>query len=269
MDEVFRALADPGRRRLLDSLNARDGQSLRELCAELDITRQSVSKHLAVLEAANLVTAVRRGRERLHFLNPVPINAIAERWMDRYDRARVSALADLKRSLEGTLSASPETPDETEFVYVTYIRTDPMTLWRALTDPEFIRRYFDGGGPESDWNVGDPVRWSMQGEPHHDWDQRVLVSEPGRRLSYTWHNYEPEMREFFDWSDERLAELRREPRSEVTFEIEQTGPTVKLTISHTGFVPGSEMLNGVREGWVHIMASLKTLVETGEPLPVG
>src|SRR3954449_9187037 len=99
-DDVFRALADPSRRRLLDSLNARNGQTLRELCAGLDMTRQSVSKHLDVLEAANLVTTVWQGREKLHYLNAAPINEIAERWITRYDRGRVEALADLKHVLE-------------------------------------------------------------------------------------------------------------------------------------------------------------------------
>src|ERR671938_1606108 len=101
-DDVFRALADPSRRQLLDSLNACNGQTLRELCAGLEMARQSVSKHLAILEAANLVTTVRRGREKLHYLNAAPINEIAERWITRYDRARVHALADLKRALEET-----------------------------------------------------------------------------------------------------------------------------------------------------------------------
>ena len=100
VDDVFRALADPSRRQLLDSLNGRNGQTLRELCAGLDMARQSVSKHLAVLEAANLVTTVRRGREKLHYLNAAPINEIGERWITRYDRGRVDALADLKHALE-------------------------------------------------------------------------------------------------------------------------------------------------------------------------
>src|SRR6202046_4963268 len=99
MDEVFKALGDASRRRLLDSLNARNGQSLRQLCAGLDMARQSVSKHLAVLEAANLVTTVWQGREKLHYLNAEPINAIADRWISRYERARVRALADLTRAL--------------------------------------------------------------------------------------------------------------------------------------------------------------------------
>src|ERR671924_2403485 len=102
MDAVFKALADPSRRRLLDRLNDRNGQSLRELCGGLDMARQSVTKHLAVLEAAGVVTTTRRGREKLHFLNSAPINDIAERWMTQYDRERAGALADLKRALEDT-----------------------------------------------------------------------------------------------------------------------------------------------------------------------
>src|ERR687888_263705 len=128
MDEVFKALADPSRRMLLDSLNARTGQTLRELCAGLDMARQSVSKHLAVLEAANLVTTVRRGRHKLHYLNAAPINDISERWITRYHHDRVHALADLKRALEDTSMEKPS------FVYTTYIATTPERLWRALTE---------------------------------------------------------------------------------------------------------------------------------------
>jgi DNA-binding transcriptional ArsR family regulator len=101
-DAVFKALSDRSRRLLLDMLRERNGQTLKELCAGLLMARQSVSKHLAVLEAASLVTTVRRGREKLHYLNPTPINEIAERWISQYDQARLSALSDLKRALEGT-----------------------------------------------------------------------------------------------------------------------------------------------------------------------
>jgi len=259
MDEVFRALADPSRRRLLDSLNARNGQSLRELSADLDMTRQAVTKHLTLLERAGLVTTLRRGREKLHYLNPAPINEISERWINRYDRARVRALADLKRVLEDSHMS------QTEFVYVTYIRTTPERLWQALTQPAFIRRYFEGGGPESDWQVGSPVRWKMgPDDENHDWDQHVLEAEPGRRLSYTWHNYQPEMAGMFGWSEEKLAELRNEKRSKVTFDIEPAGPAVKLTVIHDDFEPDSEMLRGVREGWPAILSNLKSLLETDD-----
>ena len=125
MDAIFRALADPSRRRLLDRLNERNGQTLRDLGSGLDMARQSVTKHLAILEAAGLVTTVRRGREKLHFLNPAPINDIAERWIARYDRGRVQALADLTHALE----AQPM--GETAFAYVTYIRTTPEKLWKT------------------------------------------------------------------------------------------------------------------------------------------
>ena len=100
MDAVFKALADPSRRRLLDLLHARNGQSLSELCGELDMTRQAVTKHLGILEGANLVVTQKRGREKVHYINPVPINDIADRWIGKFERHRVRALADLKKVLE-------------------------------------------------------------------------------------------------------------------------------------------------------------------------
>ena len=159
IDDVFRALADPSRRRLLDRLNGRNGQTLRELCAGLDMARQSVSKHLAVLEAADLVTTVRRGREKLHYLNAAPINEIGERWITRYDRDRVDALADLKHALEDPAVDRPS------FVYTTYIRTTPEQLWHALTDPAFTRRYW-GATFQTDWQAGSTMRWDQFGR--HD-----------------------------------------------------------------------------------------------------
>jgi DNA-binding transcriptional ArsR family regulator len=100
-DAVFRALADRSRRQLLDRLHRANGQTLGELCQGLDMTRQAVAKHLAILEEANLVSARRQGREKLHFINPVPINEIAERWISKFERPRLGALSDLKRTLEG------------------------------------------------------------------------------------------------------------------------------------------------------------------------
>src|SRR3954463_10769354 len=152
MDEVFRALGDRSRRQLLDSLNARNGQTLRELCSGLEMARQSVSKHLAVLEAANLVTTVRRGREKFHYLNAAPIHEISERWINRYHEARVHALADLKRELEDPAVDRPT------FVYTTYIRTTPERLWQALTDPAFTKRYW-GATFDTDWQAGGAEGW--------------------------------------------------------------------------------------------------------------
>lgn len=100
MDKVFKALADPTRRKLLDRLQAENGQTLNELCERLAMTRQAVTKHLVLLEEANLVATVRRGREKLHYLNPVPIHEIAERWIGKFERSRLDALSTLKRTLE-------------------------------------------------------------------------------------------------------------------------------------------------------------------------
>jgi uncharacterized protein YndB with AHSA1/START domain/DNA-binding transcriptional ArsR family regulator len=260
MDEVFRALADASRRRLLDSLNARNGQSLRELCAGLDMARQSVSKHLAVLTAANLVTTVWRGREKLHYLNAEPINAIADRWISQYDRARVHALADLKTALESTPMANPE------FVYTTYIRTTPERLWRALTDAEFTRRYW-GVEFESDWTVGSPMVWTEQGVKTADPAQVVLESEPYHRLSYTWHTFTPQWAASHGFEDDLLGRLASERRSKVTFDIEPAGDAVRLTVVHGDFDPGSSALGMISEGWPHLLSSLKTLLETGAELP--
>ncbi|MCG5436547.1 ArsR/SmtB family transcription factor [Micromonospora foliorum] len=269
MDDAFRALADPSRRRLLDRLNERNGQTLRELCDGLATTRQAVSKHLSVLEAANLVTTVRRGREKLHYLNAAPINAIADRWLSRYDRERAAALADLTSALERQPMESPT------FVYTTYVTTTAQRLWAALTEPAFTRRYWGGVALVSDWQVGSPVLWqdTPDGEPR-DLGQRVLVAEPYRRLSYSWHGFQPEHAEHFGWSAEELAARLGERRSTVTFEIEPHGDrVVRLTVIHDGFSPDSEMHRAISGqldgsgGWPELLASLKTLVETGEPMP--
>jgi uncharacterized protein YndB with AHSA1/START domain/DNA-binding transcriptional ArsR family regulator len=261
IDEAFRALADPSRRLLLDRLNARNGQTLRELCAEPGMTRQAVTKHLAVLEAAGLVTTVRHGREKLHYLNAAPINEISERWIDRYDRARVHALADLKQALEDGPMAKPE------FVYVTYIKTTPERLWQALTDPAFTRRYW-GVEFESEWTKGAPMTWTEKGVEIRDPEQVVLVSEPYRRLSYTWHTLTPEWGRAHEVTDEDLARLAAERRSKVTFDLEPAGSAVKLTVTHDDFEPGSPLVEGVSQGWPPLLSSLKSLLESGEPLEV-
>ena len=260
MEEVFRALADPGRRRLLDSLNARNGQSLRELCSELDMARQSVSKHLAVLEKANLVTTVRHGREKLHYLNAAPINDIAERWINRYDQDRVCALSDLKRALESTPMEKPE------FVYTTYINTTPEQLWKGLTDPAFTLRYW-GQAFESDWKVGSMMIWKPGEVTIADPAQVILEYDPFRRLAYTWHTFTQELADLHGFSDEFLAKVASERRSKVTFDIEPLGEMVKLTVVHDDFEPGSTVLESVSGGWPQLLSNLKTLLETGAILP--
>ena len=262
LDEVFRALADPSRRLLLDSLNERNGQTLRELCSRLDMARQSVSKHLAVLEAANLVTAVRRGREKHHYLNAAPINEIAERWIRRYEQDRVNALADLKRALE----ESPVELEKPSFVYATYIRTTPEKLWQALTEPAFTERYWSLTF-ETDWEPGSPMTWKTRGLEIADPEQVVLESEPYRRLSYTWQTHSREWAQALNFAEEAADRLASEPRSKVTFEIEPLGDQVKLTVIHDGLTPGGLTGSLISNGWPRVLANLKTLLETGETLP--
>jgi len=258
VDAVFKALADPTRRALLDRLEERNGQTLAELCEGATMSRQSVSKHLAVLEEAGVVTTQWRGREKLHFLDAAPLQAIADRWLSRYDQRRAAALADLETALEA--------PTVNEFVYTTYIRTTPEALWQALTEPAFTRRYW-GVELTSDWQVGSVVAWQFAGVTMADDESVVVESDPPRRLAYHWHPITPEFGRAIEASEEDVARLAAEPRSLVAFDLEQVGEMVKLRVTHGGFAEGSELLPGISEGWPAILASLKTLLETGEPLP--
>jgi DNA-binding transcriptional ArsR family regulator/uncharacterized protein YndB with AHSA1/START domain len=269
MDAVFKALSDPGRRRLLDRLNERNGLTLTELCAGMGMTRQSVTKHLSVLETANLVTTVRKGREKLHYLNAAPINDIAERWIHHYDRARAAALSDLKTALEATPM------DQTTFVYTTFIHATPERVWQGLTDPAFTSRYWrhpSAGGVrmETDWNKGSTydVTYEESGLVVSHPEQVILESDPFRRLAYTWHTFTPEWASAHGIDQAAAAAWAAEPRSKVAFDIEEAGPgIVKLTVVHDGFEAGSAVLQGVSGGWPAVIASLKTLLETGSALP--
>jgi uncharacterized protein YndB with AHSA1/START domain/DNA-binding transcriptional ArsR family regulator len=256
MDDVFKALADPSRRQLLDSLNARNGQTLRELCGGLDMARQSVSKHLAVLEAAELVTTVRRGRDKLHYLNAAPIDAIRDRWISQYARERVRALADLKTALEEPMTNAA-------FAYTTYIRTTPERLWEALTDPAFTSRYW-GVSFDTDWKVGSRMIWEQRGVTLADPEQVVIEAEPYRRLAYAFHTFTPELVESVGLDEDFLAQVTAERRSKVTFDIEPHGEMVKLTLVHDDFEPDSVLRPLVSQGWPELLSNLKTLLETGE-----
>jgi uncharacterized protein YndB with AHSA1/START domain len=157
--------------------------------------------------------------------------------------------------------------DNVDFVYVTYIETTPEQLWQALIDPTFTARYW-GDTQRSDWTVGSPVLWQSgpDGE-FRDLDQVVLAFEPYRRLSYRWHNHQWQWAPMFGWTEEGFAELVKEPRSKVTFELEPVGSTIKLTVIHDDFESDTEMRRSVSQGWPQILSRLKTLLETGEVPP--
>ncbi len=267
IDDIFKALADPGRRRLLDSLNAHNGQNLSDLCAVMDMTRQSVTRHLEILEAANLVVVVRRGRERLHYLNAAPIHQVADRWIGQYHQERVRALADLKDALELTsmTTISDATTQTQSFLYTTYIKTTPEQLWDALTNPAFTKRYWDMEFV-TDWKPGSHMTWKHKDVVLDDPAQVVVEAEPFTRLSYTWHTMTPEFADHIGIDAATIADLAEETRthrSKATFEIEDMDGKCKLTVVHDDFPTDSIMLRMVSTGWPAVISSLKTLLETG------
>lgn len=268
VDDVFRALADPTRRELLDRLRARNGQSQQELCDGLGMARQSVTKHLDVLVHAELVTVQRAGRERLHFLNPAPIGEISDRWMSNYDRHRVAALTDLKHALEDTPMNDPATNPPTSappvFRYVTYIRSTPDAVWRALTLPEFTERYW-GVALASDWTDGSPLTWREGTATIVDPEQVVLEADRPRRLAYTWHTFDRAWADTLGIAEDVVAELAAEPRSHVLFELEASDDgLVKLTLTHTFGIDG-RLRTMVSDGWPRILSGLKSLLEVDAP----
>jgi uncharacterized protein YndB with AHSA1/START domain len=241
MDAVFRALADPTRRSLLDELFREDGQTLSALEQRLPMTRFGVMKHLKLLEEAGLVVTKRRGREKLHFLNPVPIRLVHDRWVSKYAEPWAAGLSGLKTRLEETM----------EKVFEIYIKTTPERLWEAITDPDLRAKYNFGARAVSDWTPGShfemthPEAGVILGEGEN------LEVDPPRRLVQTMTAL---------WSEE----VKSEGTSRITWEIEPVGDSCRLTVTHDQLREGAnEELYG---GWPMILSGLKTLLETGELL---
>ena len=151
--------------------------------------------------------------------------------------------------------------------YTTYIKTTSERLWQALTDPAFTKRYWSGLEFETDWKPGSTITLHHAGAALADPEQRVLEADPPRRLSYTWNKMTPEWAATWGLSDDYIARIQSEPRSKVTFEIEPLGEMVKLTVIHDDLEPGSLTLESISGGWPAVLSNLKTLLETGEPLP--
>jgi uncharacterized protein YndB with AHSA1/START domain/DNA-binding transcriptional ArsR family regulator len=240
MDDVFRALADPTRRSLLDELFKEDGQTLGALEARLPMTRFGVMKHLRVLEAAGLVVTRRRGREKLHFLNPVPIRLVHDRWVSKYAEPWAATLSGLKHRLE----------DKTmEKIFEIYIKTTPERLWRAITDAEMRRKYNFGAVVTSDWTQGS--RYEGFGGTTRILEGENLEVDPPRRLVQSFRAL---------WGED----VKREGTSRVTWEIEQVADSCRLTVTHDQLrEDANAQLYG---GWPMILSGIKTLLETGETL---
>jgi uncharacterized protein YndB with AHSA1/START domain len=245
VDAVFKALSDPTRRQLLDTLRDRGGLTLTELERGLGMTRFGVMKHLKVLEEANLVVTRRDGRFKYHYLNALPIQEVADRWMAPYAKPLARFALNLKNALE----SEPPMADKPDFVVSTYIRTTPDRLWEALTNPEITRQFYYGGRVQAQLEVGgrfdylDPKgEINLRGE--------VLEVDPPRRLVTTFKA---------SWA---------EPGGEVTrvmYEIEPMGEVCKFTLTHFDYEKSKA---GVEQGWPIIISGLKTWLETGRPLDI-
>ena len=250
-DLVFRALADPTRRQLLDALFDDEGRTLTALDAQVKgMTRFGVMKHLRILEAAGLVVTRKEGREKFHYLNPIPVQLIHDRWVSKYTRPRAEALADLKDELErrNRMDGAPRQ------VFEIFIRATPEQIWDAITKPEFTARYFFGSRVQTNGKAGSPVRHYAPDGTTLWGDDSVLESVRPRRFVHTW-------RSLYD------AELAAEPASRVTWEIEpQPGGVTKLTVVHDELQGSPKTAASVSGGWMFVISGLKTLLETGQPL---
>jgi len=243
VDEVFRALADPTRRSLLDELFREDGQTLSALEERFSMTRFGVMKHLKQLEEAGLVVTRRRGREKLHFLNPVPIRLVHDRWVSKYAETWAAALSGLKNRLE--------TPME-EKVFEIYIRTTPERLWEAITDAETRGKYQFGLRISSDWTPGSRFEMAHPSAPGLLGEGENLEVDPPRRLVQSMVAL---------WSDE----VKSEGATRVTWEIEPVGDdSCRLTVTHDQLREGAN--DELYGGWPMILSGLKTWLESGELL---
>jgi uncharacterized protein YndB with AHSA1/START domain len=241
VDEVFKALADPTRRSLLDELFRHDGQTLTALEERFEMSRFGVMKHLRLLEEAGLVVTRRRGREKLHFLNPVPIRLVHDRWVSKYAEPWAAMLSGLKTRLESPM----------EKVFEIYIRTTPERLWEAITDPDIRSKYTFGLRTDSEWTPGSRFEQRHPNAAEILGEGENLEVDPPRRLVQS-------MRAL--WSDE----VKAEGTSRVTWEIQPIGDSCRLTVTHDQLREGAnDQLYG---GWPMILSGLKTWLETGELL---
>ncbi|MCW2966879.1 MAG: ArsR family transcriptional regulator [Solirubrobacteraceae bacterium] len=242
MDEVFKALADPTRRGLLDELFEDDGQTLTALEERLPMTRFGVMKHLRVLEEAGLVVSKKRGREKLHFLNPVPIRLVHDRWVSKYAEPWAAGLSELKTRIEA---------DVMEKVFEIYIKTTPERLWEAITNAELRAKYSFGVGVASDWTTGSTYEAVHAGAGFTISEGENLEVDPPRRLVQSFKAL---------WGED----VKAEGTSRVTWEIEPVGDSCRLMVTHDQLREGAnDQLFG---GWPMILSGLKTLLETGELL---
>lgn len=246
MEDVFRALGDPSRRLLLDALRDRDGQTLVELTARLDMSRQAVMKHLVILEDAALLTTVKRGREKFHYLNAVPIREIHDRWISRFTEPAAAGLVALKRHLE------KPTPTTTTHVTQVHIRATPQKIWDALTIVEQYKQWGHGLTPVSTWTVGSPIQYVMPDGSVATDGEIIEIDEPHGWLLRVRHPFH---------------ELAEDPPYLQRLTVEDLGDDVcRVTIEQSEVVEGSATEGLLTGGTRHSLDSFKSFVETGRAL---
>ena len=238
---MFKALADPTRRSLLDELFREDGQTLGMLEERFEMSRFGVMKHLKLLEEAGLVVTRRRGRQKLHFLNPVPIRLVHDRWVSKYAEPWVADLSNLKQRLESSM----------EKIYEIYIRTTPERLWEAITNPDIRSKYNFGAGVVSDWKVGSAYSMGAIDKGFELGEGTILEVDPPHKLVHTMTAL---------WGDD----VKAEGESRITWEIVQVEDSCQLIVTHDQLREGAnDQLFG---GWPMILSGLKTWLESGELL---
>jgi len=248
MDLIFKAFADKSRRQILDLVKNKPGININELTEYFEFTRFAVMKHIKILEDANLIVSEKSGKNKLLYLNAMPIQYIYDRWISQFSKYWASNLSELKYSLE---NEGEKMETELKHIFVTYIKTTKEKLWEALTKSEFTQKYYYGAEIHSDLKVGSEIyytRKNEKGETYVPVKGKILEIIPMKKLVHTFQM------------------LNNDKPSQVTFEIEDAEDSVKLTLTHDNFEGKTETYNSVVEGWPLIFSALKTLLETGNTL---
>ncbi len=249
MDNVFKALSDPHRRSILDILREKDGLSLKEIESHFtDMTRFGVMKHLRVLEDCLLIVTKKDGRFKYHYLNTIPIQDIADRWISSFAKPWTQMMSDLKHKLERT-----EVMTKPKHIYVNIIKTTPEKLWDALTNGAITPAYYYGGRFEGKIEVGAEYVYHAPDGNGYFVRGKILEVTPLKKMIATFKG---------EW----MPGMENDPPSQITWEIEQQGDLCRLTLTHDGFESETMTYTVSGGGWPGILSGLKTYLETGKPL---
>lgn len=249
MDKIFKALSDKNRRQILDLVKNKPGINVNELTEYFEFSRFAVMKHLKIMEDAELIISQKSGKNKLLYINAMPIQYIYDRWISKFSQVWASSLSELKYSLE---EENKQMSSNLKHIFVTYIKTDVEKVWKALTSGELTKKYYHGSEMRSALTPGSSIDFIVlddDGKEVSAVNGEILEVIPNKKLSHTFR--------FHDNGDRP---------SRVTFLIEEVEGMVKLTVTHDDFDGETETYNSVVEGWPYILSGLKTYLETGNTL---